>query len=507
MYNSRVIKIEAAEHAFDSLAHQNLDCHHAIFELVDNAIAASKPNQKALIQIFLLPSADADKFKIVVADWGVGMDFDALQNCLQLGYQSISGSRLNEHGFGAKNALVTLSGGNGPWKLASRKNENEPYCVVEGPFHLEMPTHDEYALDFLPAGMDFAYPDPSTVVCVDVSRSFARTMTRRINSTSLPVLKNWLLEHLGVTYRGFLSQDSITMEPRAKIMITLEEGSVFVPPISVPMNTIGQPKSITVNLAGKPTKIYYQWGLLDEEKRDHLVSTPEGPMKAKFYYQGNIPTQGIDIVLGGRVIATAMLTEIWTNGSDEPLARHNEFNSFVGELIIPEVGRGTLTTLNNKTGIDPADKDWAMIFERLQDYKPSPKGKANTEAKLCESWTKTLCAARPEDTVTTERAVWPTATRIDVLDTGPHGKVDIYELKIGKAEPLGIYQLKMYWDGLVISGVQPTSATLLVKDYCSDMVEMVKLMNTMPPPLLPDGKSSLPYNFMLATHAEKKLNE
>lgn len=506
MYNTRIIKIEAAEHAFDSLAHQNLDCHHAIFELVDNAIAAARPSQKAYIQIFLLPCHDTDKFTIVVADWGVGMDFVDLQNCLQLGYQSTSGSRLNEHGFGLKNSLVTLSGGNGSWTLASRKSANEPYCVVEGPFHLEMPTRDADVLDFLPQNIKFLYPNPSTVVCVDVSRSFGRTMTRGIHSTSLPVLKNWLLEHLGVTYRGFLAQDTVTMEPRAKIMISLEESNVFVPPIQIPMNVIGQTKRITVKLSGKPTEILYRWGFLDADKRDCLIRTPDGVAKAKYYYQGNIPTQGIDIVLGGRVIATAMLSEIWTNGGDEPLARHNAFNDFVGELIIPAVERGTLATLNNKTGIDPADEDWAMLFECIQDYRPSPTEKANTEAKLCESWTNMLRAARPEDTVTTERAVWPTATRIDVMDMGPYGKVDIYELKIGKAEPIGLYQLKMYWDGLVMSGVQPTSATLLVKDYCSDMIEMARMMNSMPPPLLPDGTQSTPYNFKLATHDEKKLN-
>ena len=442
-----------------------------------------------------------EKLTLVVADWGCGMNFDKLQECLQLGYKSQSGHPLNQHGFGIKNALTVLSGG-GTWQLASRESESEPYTVVHGPFQLEMPTSDEVSLDFLPEDVQFAYPNPRTVICVGVARSFARTATRKTSSTSLPVLRNWLIEHLGVMYRGYLGLDVHTMEPKAKIIVSLESSSTMVPPVPVPMTVLFE-RNFTVELHGKSTKIIFRAGQIDPRQREQLIRTSDGCMKAKYYYQSNITTQGTDIMLGGRVIATSMFSEIWMSGDGEPLVRHNSFNDFTGELIVPEVPAGALPTINNKSGIDLNNEDWTTVFSLLQDFKPDPKEKANTEKRLCHNWMDILKAARPEDTITDEFSIWPTATRIDVVDMGPQ-KVDIYEVKVGKAEPLNLYQLKMYWDGMVLAGKQPTGGTLLVKDYCADLVEMCKQMNQMPPPLLPDAQSA-PYKFSICTHTEKKL--
>ena len=79
-------------------------------------------------------------------------------------------------------------------------------------------------------------------------------------------------------------------------------------------------------------------------------------------------------------------------------------------------------------------------------------------------------------------------------------------MKVGKGEPLHLYQLKMYWDGMVMAGMQPTEATLIVKEYRSALGQMAQLMNTMNPPDFPDGTPSAPYNFVLARHTEKNLS-
>ena len=107
--------------------------------------------------------------------------------------------------------------------------------------------------------------------------------------------------------------------------------------------------------------------------------------------------------------------------------------------------------------------------------------------------------------MTGEVTVWPTGTRIDVTDQNKSGKCDIYELKAGKGEPQDLYQLRMYWDGLVLSGVQPTRGVLLAAGFSEHMAAMVPLLNALPAPLFPDGTPSAPYNFSLATHAEKQL--
>ena len=76
----------------------------------------------------------------------------------------------------------------------------------------------------------------------------------------------------------------------------------------------------------------------------------------------------------------------------------------------------------------------------------------------------------------------------------------------GRAEPQNLYQLKMYWDGLVLQGRQPTHGTLLVQNYSSDLKLMLDQMNRLPPPLTRDGRPSAPYALDIATHAEKHLS-
>lgn len=85
------------------------------------------------------------------------------------------------------------------------------------------------------------------------------------------------------------------------------------------------------------------------------------------------------------------------------------------------------------------------------------------------------------------------------------GKLDLYELKAGKAEPQHLYQLKMYWDGMVLEGRQPTRGLLLAQRCGADMRLMLDEMNRLPPPLAKDGRPSAPYTLEISTHAEKHL--
>ncbi|OUN80364.1 hypothetical protein, partial [Gemmiger sp. An50] len=208
---------------------------------------------------------------------------------------------------------------------------------------------------------------------------------------------------------------------------------------------------------------------------------------------------------GKRVIATAQLGEIWHKEDGTPISRHNSYNDFVGELILPELPRGVLATLNNKTGIDRNDPDWDKVFEALAEFPPQKNAATFSEDELKKKWMKILKAANPEDEVTSEICVWPTGTRVDVVDKGGNGKCDIYELKTRKAEPKDLYQLRMYWDGLVLEGIQPTRGILLTNGYSDRLQEMVRILNTLPTPSFPDGRPSAPYNFSLATHKEKQL--
>lgn len=187
------------------------------------------------------------------------------------------------------------------------------------------------------------------------------------------------------------------------------------------------------------------------------------------------------------------------------MSRHNSYNDFVGEIILPDLPRGVLPTLHNKTGIDRNDPDWEVVIQALAEFPPPKNVTCTTEQQLRERWMQILNAANPEDEVSSEISVWPTGTRVDVVHRDNKDRCDIYELKVRKAEPQDLYQLRMYWDGLVLEGTQPTRGILLAASHTDNLKEMVRILNTLPTPCFPDGRPSAPYNFSLSTHREKQL--
>ena len=183
------------------------------------------------------------------------------------------------------------------------------------------------------------------------------------------------------------------------------------------------------------------------------------------------------------------------------MSRHNNFNDFVGELLIPDVPRGVLTTVNNKTDFNLDDPDWGKIFAKLNDFRPPRQIKEKSESELRKRWMGMLRATNPEDVVTDELSVWPTGTAIDVYRKTTQGKIILYELKVGLGAPLHLYQLKMYWDGLVIDKKeQPNEAVLIAEDFSASLEQMANMMNQLTPPI-----NTKPYNFRIERLRDKGL--
>jgi histidine kinase/DNA gyrase B/HSP90-like ATPase len=489
------VSLVANEGIFQGLAKQNMLFHQCVGELVDNAISATKEASEFRVEIILVPSETAkDSVDLYIVDSGRGMSLTLLSKALQLGESPTTENRLNEHGFGLKNALATLSGGNGIWKLWTKPaNENDIYSV-EGPFRQQMVILDKQELPtetFLPA-------DIATAIRVPVKLSFLQSVQGRgAPSKDLVVLREWLIEHLGVLYRGYLELDSKTFRSSGVLIVAIGTDRRQVPPVPVPLGK-SEVKYFKVELGGTVYELTYRFGALDEVKRDVLVAGN----KAKFYYQGNQPTQGIDIRLGKRAIATRQIETIWkTEDGQQSLSRHNNLNDFLGELLIPEVPRGILTTVNNKTDFNLDDPEWAKIFSKLNEFRPPRQIREKSELELRKRWIAMLKATNPEDQVSDEISVWPTGTAIDVYRKTSHGKIIIYELKAVAGAPINLYQLKMYWDGLVIDKKeQPNEAVLIVEDFSSALEQMANMMNLLSPPA-----KTQPYNFRIERLRDKGL--
>ena len=103
------IHINITRKAFDGLARQGMLFQQGIHEGSDNALAAAVPGEQARICIALAPDDDKNYLHMAVADWGRGMDLDALQNALQLGSLPTGSDRLNEHGYGLNNEIGRAS--------------------------------------------------------------------------------------------------------------------------------------------------------------------------------------------------------------------------------------------------------------------------------------------------------------------------------------------------------------------------------------------------------------
>lgn len=500
------VKLVANEGIFKGLAKQNMMFHQCIGELIDNAIAAKRDDQKFKVDIiFIKNNGDENNVDVYVADNSKGMTLDIFQNALQLGESATTTSRLNEHGFGMKNALATLSGENGYWKIWTKPIDGKTIYTAEGPFRPEMSIKEETqfpAEDFLPS-------DISTLLKVSVKLSFIQSVQGRgAPSTDLETLRSWLIEHLGVFYRGYIEQDPETFENTGTIVVSIGNNSLQVPPIPVPLGHM-ETNYFDVEIGGDICNLTYKFGTLDVVKRDTSVRGK----KTKFYYQGNQATQGIDIRLGKRVIATRQFDTIWkTEDGASQLSRHPNFNDFLGELLIPELPRGILSTTNNKTDFNLDDDNWTKIFKKINEFRPIRLIRQKSETELRKKWINMLKVTSPDDIISDEKSVWPTGTRIDVYRKKSDGKIIIYELKVGTGSPIHLYQLLMYWDGLVLQGEQPKEGILLVDDFNTNLEEMANKMNQLLPPYFPNpaGHSnspsqSKPYNFKIERYGDKGL--
>ena len=364
----------------------------------------------------------------------------------------------------------------------------------------DMPVYTCPTLE-LPEGMHLSFDCPSTVILVKVPMYVAQTLQQRGTSNDLATLRACLVEHLAVAYRCYLEVNSATMEAQAKIAVSIGEDVVFVPAIQLPAIIEDKNRNhFQVEVDGQLVDIDYTFGQLDEEARNHLING----VRCRDHYQHNTRTQGIDIILNNRVIATSMFDEIWKNEQGEPLARHPSYNDFVGELTIHNAPPSAFPPVCNKTGIHPCDRNWCNLLGLLGQYPPPHDNRLCSEKDLQEALVRNIQATTDEHEILSEVSVWDSGTRMDIVEKWDSHFV-IYELKIGSAAPINLYQLKMYWDGCLTQGVQPTKAVLVVKSYSPTLFAMAEAMNQMPAPPMPDGTPSLPYRFAIVTHEEKGL--
>lgn len=487
------VPLLANEGVFRGLAKQNMLFHQCICELIDNSIAAQRNGSKFRVDVIFEKTANG-KIWLYVVDNSKGMPFKVLKDAIQIGHSPDTDNRLNEHGFGLKNALATLTqGGHGDWKVFSKDRESSKISSVGSPYISPLIVDDDDSFPKLPYKID----DIGTIIKTEIKVKYIQGVQERGKPTfDLSKLRNWLMEHLGVTYRAYLLPDKAKgYSIEGDIYVSISTDIAKVEPIEIPLG-VTHSKTISMEIGGKMYQIAYNYGSIDSERANSLMINKDSKLKS--YYLQSLATQGIDIRIGKRVIATKVLEHIWG------VKPHNDHNEFAGELIIPDtIPRGKLKTVTTKTDFKNDDSDWQNIFNYISEKFPLGR---TTRKTTEEEFKKELVSqlkrfASEEDIITREKAVFPPGVKIDVYwQKATTKEIKIYEVKTDSATALNLYQLKMYWEGLIENGESPSEGILVCLDYSSAIEEMVKKLNTLIP------KEGCPkFNFKLVTLKEMGL--
>lgn len=469
------------------LSHQNLDFHQSLAELIDNAISAQ--NQDFFtVEVHL--TKDGDLIHIVVADSGSGISLSDLQSrVMRLGGKGERLGRLNEHGYGLKNSLCRLTKNRLPWEILTRDStapSNTWYSIL-GPFRSGMvatvDNGSRWNRDILKT-----HGETGTRIFVQTSFEYFRTLYKRLQSFDERLIAR-LLEHLGVIYRGYLSDRRNTLWLRWRTSPQDRWKEDPVQPVEIPYGS-SETRDIKVTADGREATVQYTWGWLDEEKRDRMTGRP---YPLKIYYQQNTRTQGVDIRLRGRVVTPHVFTEIWD------LERDPHFNSFAGEIVIDSED---FSSVNNKTMLDEQNPFWSALRDNLRDSDFLPpvfkQMRREDEEAIKDMLRKQLPHIASGSKIDADFVTWTgMGVKIDLLHTLASKEQYVYEIKARVLTPQDVYQLVMYWDGRVNDGQPPKLGRLVgVSEPPTSVKQMIEYWNTR------KDANGNPYRFELKTSKE-----
>jgi len=458
------------ENLYYGLGRQNLDFHQALGELIDNSISA-RPS-KGNFTIECLIERENEKIILTVADNCCGISLEDLsKQVLRLGGRGSHIGDMNEHGFGLKNSLCVLTGNIKPFYISTRDSETVKegvYLLINGPFKRGMEINESKE-DLWIKDFNHCSSETGTRIYAETTFEYFKSLYPR--ARQFETLIKRLQEHIGVLYRGYLE------DPRNQIWIRYRDVSkdscdwtdIPISPIKIPYIEHDM-DTIIVRYMANEYKVEYIRGTLDF---DEIQDSSKGdPYPLKIYYQKSIPTQGIDVRVRGRVILPHQLDEIFSDR-----LRHGALNEFIGELIIDHK---EFRTVNNKTMLDPHNSLWQLLKNKLNEdfLPPTTATRAASESRIRRELKNRLEAMISGSTARENFSTWGGAgVQIDILHK--HGSDEIiYEIKKGKAKPLDVYQLLMYWDGRVKDGTRSKEGFLVAEDAPTSVLEMIEYWKT-----------------------------
>jgi hypothetical protein len=467
---------------FDSFA-------QVVSEFIDNSISnfeGEHPPGKTII-IRIEEDAPHGLVQVTVEDTGTGIP--DLEAAFRLGDKSHRMSPLNEHGFGLKHALATANHANDSWAVYTRTKTDVVggmYSVVRAPYNFHM---NSESISIATTPWPGSFNDTGTVVKFECPRPLYDTLRKGIpGGAQFRRCLDYLREELGYAYAGVIENGtaSITIKSAAA---GYDETVATVQP---KWRGLYPPKqgSTARDLGAGTVTIDYHFGEV----------LPRLEPEAKHYLQ-NMETSGAEVRLNGRVLLSNVFKEIWTKEN------HPDYNHFLVtlDLLSPDLSK-LPKTRTSKNGIRSGDPKLETLFEWVRSVCPDPPRETSdavSERELVKQLKKLKDIHIPDPkSVETEFKVYtrlgsPVPVDLYVYD----GKnITIYEAKKGNADVQSVYQLMMYWDGLVSDKRTPALGVILASTFSAGVDAVIARLNGMQ-----DGDGHN-YNFSKRTWKEEGMN-
>jgi hypothetical protein len=272
------------------------------------------------------------------------------------------------------------------------------------------------------------------------------------------------VEDLGYLYSGVIKKGEAAID-------VIAEGEKFnqsvpaVEPKWVGTYDPGEGKT-DYDLGNGTVRIEYYFGEIEDSNH-------------RRYYKKNQATQGAEIRINGRLILANQFTEIWG------LERHNTYNHFLVTInLVTEHASRLPQTRTSKNGVRSGDERLKKLFEWIQKTHPTPDSKpssAQSERELVEilAKCKETHIRASEKKIIQEHEVFkkwgsPVSADLYVYDGSD---VVIYEAKKESASIKEVYQLVMYWDGLVSDGIDPAEGILVAVSFPEAVKKVLEYFN------------------------------
>lgn len=459
---------------FDNMT-QNLN------EFIDNAISNFSVNDLYSRNILItVEELNNDEVAITIEDTGTGIK--DLNNAFTLGCQLSRESPFNEHGFGLKHALANANPNNDSWEIITRTEEDialHQYKIIAAPYKIK----DFSATIETDSSWPGQYNSTGTIVKFKCSKELYKTIARGSGKSfrAFLTIADLLCEDLGFVYAGVIQSGlaSITLE------IIALDGTHFKRPVGALTPNWGSPLDQgqgvdTVDLGGGYVKIEYNFGCLNEpvERIEFNNST------SRKYYQRNMSSSGVEIRINGRVLCFNLFKEIWG------IEKHNAYNYLLITINLVSDNLNALPkTRTSKNGFREGDEKLEALYDWIRARMKEPRKSTvliEDEREFFNILKKNKLTydSDPNKVIETEKPVFTSTgnrrdyARIDMYEL-TNGKINIYEGKKDMTTSKDVYQLRMYWDGLVYDKVHPNNGILVANYHPDSVKDLIQIVNTM----------------------------